>query len=121
MFHSFHNIEFLYRSANKYFHYNFVPWLLVYTQNPFEVNLTIVGVKIRHDTINEVIITQYKFVWGYYNLVKVCIGLIAKPCKILYGFIIIPFIVMPYFNPNNNQIYLNWVLSVILYVICITM
>jgi hypothetical protein len=81
-----------------------------HTQNPFEVNLTIVGVKIQHD---------YK--WGcdnsisrHYNLVKKkCMGLSQTSGSwygvviTAYGVITTPFIAMPDFNSNNSQIYSN--------------
>jgi hypothetical protein len=60
------------------------------TQNPFEVNLTIVGVKIRHD---------YK--WDYDTLVKICMGLSQAS---LFSVVITPFIVKPYFNPNKSEL-----------------
>jgi hypothetical protein len=76
-----------------------------YTQNPFEENLTIVGVKIQHDCK-----------WGcnnsirsYYNLVKVYTWLSQTSGSLYgvvitaYGFITTPFTVMPDFNPIKSQ------------------
>jgi hypothetical protein len=67
------------------------------TQNLFEANLTIVGVKIWHD---------YK--WGYHH----------NPLLIFTDFyynLVLgyhnPIFVMPDFNPNNSRIYLKWVLG----------
>jgi hypothetical protein len=72
-------------------------------QNPFEVSLTIVRVKIRHG---------YK--WGYDNLVQVCMGL-SQTSASLYWMVITSFIGKPDSNPNNSQINLKWILDVLLF------